>query len=294
MKVTTAAIVVLLLSAVAADLLESHIGTMTTTNRAGDGITVRSNAANKDKQQLLRASTIQVSTYCEEPTDMCFFNTADSKNTFRKCWDITVGGDSILAGQVCVTPLSDSFYVSYDTNGTGWFLDEVHLWIGEYGTFPRVPSGSPLKSRFPLKRQRLGYPRPTSHTALLPYQQTGERNGILGKVEQCCTGDLLSEYQLLAHCKVYNLDENTPQLTTGWDKEVEIGADWAMGANITLGCDCPVRPTNLTAPLTTSTEKTVHDRSRVHTESQLETLDVARFLQGEKACFQENKALSWF
>lgn len=175
---------------------------------------------------------------CDEPTESCFFdNFLDG--TFRKCFDI-LAGSTIHAGTLCVSTdefeSNDAFYITVNTSSTGWYLEEVHMWIGQHDFYPHTINGTPLNSLFPVRTGKISHPRPTFYGAELPFDQTGSVGGQSGRVSSCCDGMKSHVYQLLAHCKIYN-SETSPAYSE-WGNATEIGSNWAISTNITLGCEC--------------------------------------------------------
>lgn len=183
---------------------------------------------------------------CDEPVDMCILEDK-ADGVFEKCWNI-LAGQSVHVGTFCISTdgfdSNDAFYVTYNTTGTGWFLDEVHVWVGGHGTHPQsqLSRGIPANAQFPVRSGHLGDPKPQTYTATLPFDKSGSQEGNAGRVSTCCNGSPPSVYQILAHSKVYNIE--TTQVESGWGNATEIGVNWAMATNFTLGCDCPSKGDN--------------------------------------------------
>ena len=191
-----------------------------------------------------------LTTDCGEHTDACIIDDHPD-GTFRKCWQI-LAGNTIFAGTFCISTDefegSDTFRVTFNSSGSGWHLEEASFWAGEHGSYPQTLSGIPRNTYFPVRSGPLGDPRPTTYAAELPFERTGSIDGATGRVSPCCAGVSPTTYQLLAHCKVYN--SAATQTEISWGNATEIGANWALGTNFTLGCDC-----DLSSPTHTTTKR---------------------------------------
>jgi hypothetical protein len=159
---------------------------------------------------------------------------------FQTCWNI-LAGPSNHAGTLCLSTDSkheDSIDITCNTTGSGWFVDQVFVWMGEHGSYPQSPGGEPLADLFPVKTGLLGRddkPRPSLYKVSLPFGHTGFRGG--GKVRNCQDQRYQTTYQLLAQIKVS--DQLKSSIGYGWESDMEIKVSWATLADITLGCNCP-------------------------------------------------------
>ncbi len=119
-------------------------------------------------------------------------------------------GQNIAAGSVTVTNDENNVYVNYTTTG-GWWLNKIHLYVGDCELIPSNEAGNPMIGQFPTNITFT--PNVTTYTVTVP----------LSGLEDC--------YCIAAHAELVLKDENGNiiQTETGWaDGEDFGGNSWAM------------------------------------------------------------------
>jgi hypothetical protein len=186
------------------------------------------------------------------PVNTCFLEEDDSSETATTaamiCWNMNAKAN--YAGTMCmsISQNKDAFDISYNTTGTGWFLDESHVWIGAPYTYPQGSndessnsSKKPLEESFPAlfkprkKKAKKDTTRHTLFSASLPFAQTGSRDKMIGQVAQCMhPSQPPSVYQMLTRSELYKNQVNSTDIS---DSE-QITSKWAMMTTFTISCQC--------------------------------------------------------
>ncbi|GKY97914.1 hypothetical protein MPSEU_000749400 [Mayamaea pseudoterrestris] len=223
--------------------LTSTTATFTTATRSSVNVSHSLHAMNQSEQTRNQGLTLNAAA---PVIQACFYNNDESiPASLQKCWNILAGGET-YAGTLCVSTAmhGDAFDIIYNTTSTGWFLDNVHLWIGQHETYPRTKTSLPSTTHFPVRWQRRGLSGPHSVVkTVLPFNQTGSKSSgndyNSGQVDVQCSHDPSpAAYQLLAQVTVHNASSTSGSVWNG--NFVETASSWAIKANVTLTCDCPV------------------------------------------------------
>lgn len=152
-------------------------------------------------------------------------------------------GQTIDAGDVCVTIDGDNLVVTYTTKD-GWLLQETHLWVGEdLEDMPQTRKGNPKIGNFPYKAEDIN---DTSFSFTIPLGSVID--GFTDACQFCGDGaPSLPQIYVAAHAAVYKVnDDGTTQTETGWgdgDPIVDRGS-WATVSTISLDVICDVEPPN--------------------------------------------------
>ena len=77
--------------------------------------------------------------YCKQECNNCRYETIS--------YDM-LGGQTILVGTLQVTNDQDNLYISYNTNNN-WFINQVHLYVGDIQGLPINQSNTPIPGQFP-------------------------------------------------------------------------------------------------------------------------------------------------
>jgi len=138
-----------------------------------------------------------------------------------------IAGQHTVAGNVSVSFDQTNLYVTYNTIN-GWFLNEVHLWVGsDMALMPATPTGNPKIGKFPYKASGLN--GTASYTFTIPLS-------TFGGYAQLCSGTLY----VAAHASVYTMGSGgTIVSETAWGNgnPMTTQGSWAMYFAIQLLCD---------------------------------------------------------
>lgn len=121
-----------------------------------------------------------------------------------------LAGQYTNAGTVTVTNDQTNLYVQYNTIG-GWWLNKIHLYVGDCATIPTSGGGNPQVGLFPTNITFT--PNVTNYTVTIPLSTLG------------------SCYCIAAHAEVVLKDGNgqVMQRETGWAQGGPFGGNsWAM------------------------------------------------------------------
>lgn len=94
--------------------------------------------------------------YCKQVCQTCTYETITST---------LFGGQTIPVGTLQVTNDADSLYVTYNTTND-WYLDETHLYVGDFANLPVNNANTPIPGHFPYNTDHTGLI--TSFTYAIP------------------------------------------------------------------------------------------------------------------------------
>lgn len=145
-----------------------------------------------------------------------------------------LAGQTIDAGNITLSFDQTNLYVTYTTTG-GWYLSEVHLWIGtSLSLMPQTPSGNPKIGNFPYKAT--GLDGQTSYQFVIPLSDLGGYSTICG-----------STLYFAAHASVYKYNtDGSIDSQTGWGEGPRITdkGNWATYFAVTFNCTTTQNPGN--------------------------------------------------
>lgn len=137
-------------------------------------------------------------------------------------------GQTIDAGEVCVTVQDDDLFIEYATFD-GWELTEAHAWIGQdLADMPQTRNGNPKIGNFPYNSGDIA--GMTAYEFVVPLE-------LLGGEPYVCD----QEFLVAAHAalqKPTGIDDEY-QTETGWGDGMPIvdRGSWATYFTVTLTCD---------------------------------------------------------
>ena len=121
-----------------------------------------------------------------------------------------MAGQTMLAGNVNVTNDGENVTVTYTTD-PGWFLSQIHLYVGEYEFAPQNNGGNPQPGKFPIKE------------SFNPWVSTWSTSIPLSSLPDC--------FIVAAHSVVHNTTGNGGT-QTGWGQGSQFpGNNWGMYFN---------------------------------------------------------------
>lgn len=225
-----------LLAAGSYEGLEIHVNHGTDTSSTG-----KSNAKGVDQTKTINTDDLLVTV--EEPT----LDVQIIKGGFQVAVDglknqsaDLIAGQHIDVGSVSVELVDlvyddgvvDTLSVTYDTEDSGWYLDQTHLWVEseEYPVIPANKKGNPKIGNFPYVSENVG---DTTKTVEIPLEAFGDLKDML-----CTSGMSVNlDADMAAHASVYNYDSG--QQETAWAKgdEIAVKGSWAMQTTIRFTCD---------------------------------------------------------
>lgn len=133
-----------------------------------------------------------------EHVDTCVYDSFTGD--YEDCSDL-VTTERTFAGQVCVSTADDSLQVCFDTEGTGYYLNEVNAWTGDdLENVPRTREGVADVEQFTA--------RASNFTDGV--EQMCVSIPLVDMDAQCCFGNeyMVTTYHLLSHANVYTLGNN--------------------------------------------------------------------------------------
>jgi hypothetical protein len=167
-----------------------------------------------------------------EHADTCVYDSFTGD--YEDCSDL-VTSERTIAGQVCVSTVDDSLQVCFDTEGTGYYLNEVDAWTGDdLESVPRTREGMVDVKKFTARAANL--------TDGL--QQMCVSIPLVDMDAQCCFGNeyRVTTYHLLSHANVYTLGNNgfrSPQSVWGSGR-TDLNANklrfWHSAYNMSCSC----------------------------------------------------------
>ncbi len=110
-----------------------------------------------------------------------------------------IAGQHIFTGHVLYSNDVDNMYVQYVSTGD-WYLDELHLYVGDLDGLPATKKGIPIPGQFPYKAENLGSGQ-TTYTFTIPLIE------LTANIDGC--------YTVAAHAVVYN---DAGENETAWSK----------------------------------------------------------------------------
>ena len=118
---------------------------------------------------------------------------------------------NIKIGSVVVSNNSKSLFVKYNAEGN-WYLDELHLYVGDFRRLPRTSSGNPIPGHFPYQM---------SFTELT---QVYTMDVPLSSIDYC--------FKIAAHASVSQRNENGEVIktATAWGNGtlINLHGNWGM------------------------------------------------------------------
>jgi hypothetical protein len=144
-----------------------------------------------------------------------------------------LAGQSIPAGTVTIANDANNLYITYNTEGTGWYLSETHLHVADsLASIPQTKNGNPKIGNFDYQ---------ASHNPFLT-----EYTYTISKSQKIIDG--FKNVVVAAHAVVVKLNESGSVIAneTGWGKgdQFNVKGSWAMFINYTWqDCNTNVKET---------------------------------------------------
>ncbi|MDP1932568.1 MAG: hypothetical protein Q8L60_14030 [Gammaproteobacteria bacterium] len=135
--------------------------------------------------------------------------------------DLFYAGQTIVAGQVCVTVDADKVIIDYLLEG-GWTLSEAHAWIGDsMSSMPQNKKGNPQIGRFPQSASGLG--------SLTHYSFTVPVSALNVNADTFCEAEIF----VAAHGVVAQTSSSSGKKGSGTESawagatQLSVGGSWA-------------------------------------------------------------------
>jgi len=148
-------------------------------------------------------------------------------------------GQTIVAGDVCVSLNGTDLVVEYATSG-GWEMTGAHTWIGESAdTYPQGKNGNPQIGKFPYNSGALA--GLVTYTVSVPLLSVTDKFETLD--QYCGTGAPVPSLFLMAHAQLRKRTATgTYQTETGWSDGTRVvdRGSWATRSLLSFKVTCPV------------------------------------------------------
>lgn len=157
------------------------------------------------------------------------------------CYDL-LAGQTIYAGDVCVSLDGDNILVEYQT-ADGWELSETHVWVGDAADgYPQTKKGNPQVGKFPYNSGDLG--------GLSYHSETVPLAAVTSSFEDLysyCGAIYVPPLYLMAHAAIRRPDGSGGfQTETGWSAGAGVvdRGSWATRSTLTFSVTCDTGTTS--------------------------------------------------